>query len=66
MKNARDWLENADFSAFFALKSAILIRKIKKSKFFKLFLKKVLTNGKVFDIIDKLTSRGDFRAALAL
>ena len=28
--------------------------------------KKVLTNGKVFDIIDKLTSRGDFRLALAL
>jgi len=28
--------------------------------------KKVLTNEEVFDIIDKLTSRGDFRVALAL
>ena len=32
----------------------------KKSKKIKLFFKKVLTNGKSFDIIDKPTSEGNF------
>ena len=66
VKNAQKRLENAVFCAFFFIKRAVLIRKTKKTKKMKLFFKKVLTNGKVFDIIDRLTSRGDFRLALAL
>ena len=52
-------IKNTRFGSFFSVRK-YFFEKSKK------LLKKVLTNEKRSDIIDKLTSRGNFRVALAL